>query len=223
MKSLIKFILFVLFIIFAVSILANRIIIEKTASHFLHTPVKIESSRIILKGPCIAVNNVSIAKYEILISEAYLYFFPPKFVCNSLNYKNILFFKKPDFSFIIFLKNGWQFELLLKNIMLDKISQGIAKGLAKCNLKGFIKDKNLEFSGDVVLSEVVLLKKDFEIYDLSNDEIEDILQKNNRIVDIDFTYKGPIDKFGNIMFYKPGKKIMSLIKTYLLDKLIEKV
>ena len=101
---------------------------------------------------------------------------------------------------------------------------GIERGAVSGSVTGYYSPKEERFflecdlyCKDLDYEDTSLLPK-FSVFGISSDKFYEVIADNDGVIEIDFTYQGPLDEFDQLFHYRPGQKTISLLSGLLFKK-----
>lgn len=219
MRLLIKLFLFFLILILIAMYFRGDFFLEKAGTYILNTTVEISKVKFIPRRFAFKLYGIDLPKKNILFPTGSVFLFPPKLELYGLKFKDKILLNKKNFSGEIFWRNNWQVGILFKGVDLTKFGHGFEKGVVSGTIDGSYTGGNLGFYGLFHLNEISYSDSESSFLGISSEEFQKLIDMHNGHLELDFTYKGPIDKIDELYRYRPGKKTMSLVRDYLIQNL----
>lgn len=221
MKLLIRLFLLLVIVLLFVLMVWGKPILEGISSHVLKTPVNINKAKFVPYKLTFELHGINIPKKNLIIPSGTIRLVPPRLEFYGLKFMDNIILDTKQFSVSISLYKHWEINALFSGIDLSKLNYSFKKGELSGTIDGTYAKRNCEFYGLVNLSNIIYSDRDAVILGMSSEELEDIINARNGHIELDFAYRGPIDKMDELNRYAPGRKTMALIKTYVVDKIFK--
>lgn len=220
MRLLIKiFILLIVFILIVLSIWGEYLL-EGIGSKILGTPIDINRLKFLPHKLIFKLYGINMPEKYILFLAGTISLFPQRLEFYGFKFMDKILLGQKDFSLCVSRHNGWEINGFFKGVDLTKLDYGFKKGEINGSVDGIYNSGNCEFYGILYLNNIIYSDSGGNFLGISADELRELIEKYNGRLELDFTYKGPINKVDELYRYKPGRKTIGLIKTYLLKKVV---
>ncbi len=238
MKSVIKITIIsagiiLLSIYFALAVWGSDLA-EALGSRILDTEVRVEKARFIPWRLQMLLRGISLPQWQVNFPQATVSLFPLRMNLTGVGLLEKISVPPESFELVVTKRKEWDINLFFQDIDLCSPAwEGIRPGMATAYLKnGFVegtvrgyyspeKDKyylncNLRFNG-LVLAEIESLPE-IDFMGISEEDLIEIVESNDGVIVVDFSYSGPADELDQIYNYRPGKKLISLLARQMIKK-----
>lgn len=218
-----KFIFNILIIFIIVIVLAfvffGKQILETVGTYVIKTEVNINNVKFIPYKFLFRLNGIEIKSKKVFFPTGTVSLFPLNMHFNGINFDNNIL-SEDDFFIDILRHDAWEIEISFQNLKLNKIDKSFIKGSVKGNISGKYNGIMLFLSGIFYINNIVYTGGGVDFLNISKEEVMDLIEKHDGNLQLDFTYKGPIEGMDNINNYKPGAKTMQLIGSYIVRRIL---
>lgn len=223
MKLLIK-IFFILIIIIIIALyLWGDFFLEHVGSYALRTPLDIREVRFLPHRFIFKLYGINLSEKRIFIKEGVLSLIPLRGEFYGLRLADKILLRERNFSLDISRHNGWEINLFFKGVDISKFNRGFEKGKVNGTVEGVYSRGNCALYGILYLNNIVYSDSEESFLGISSEDLKKLIEIQGGHLELDFTYKGPINEFDQLYRYKPGRKTMNLIKKYIVDKFLSKI
>lgn len=242
MKLLIKVVIVSIIVIVLVLYLGLTIygkgLVTNIASGVLHTDVEIARVKFVPLRVALQLYEINIPKWKMIFPKGIIHLVPLRLQLHGLETMKELEISEDKLSLrvqaknLLFKQRIWKFALDFKNVdLLDLSSKwpeawswgftsgtldgkidGVFSDEKGCRLYGLLHFYNMAYdeSGSVESKGPL---------GIPIEEIVEFIDAHRGSIDIDFTYKGPLNELNNPSRYRPGPKIIRSLGAYLIKKI----
>lgn len=218
MKLLFKFIILLIILALVVLSVWGEWLLEKAGAYIFQTTVDINKVKFMPHRLIFNLYGINLPEKNILIPRGAIFLFPPRLEFYGLKVMGRILLAENGFSLNVSRHKYWEISVLFKGLDLSKMDYGFTKGVLSGTVDGIYSKGNCELYGVLYLNNIIYSGTNGGIMGISPDEFKKIIETRNGSLELDFTYKGPIGGLTELYRYRPGKKTLALIKTYLIEK-----
>lgn len=222
MRLLIRSFILLVVVILIILTLWGGLILEKVGSHFLDTSININRFKFIPYKVRFYLYGINLAEKDIIIPVGTISFIPPKIEFYGLRFANNIILSEKKFSAYISLHRNWEVDIFFKDIDLNKLDYRFKNGIASGHINGIYTNRNCEFHGMLKMDKLVYSDSETVFLSISSKELDELIKTHNGTLELDFTYKGPVDEINELHRYMPGRKTIGLVRDLLLNKISSK-
>lgn len=220
MRSLIRiFVLLIIFILVFLSVWGGWAL-EKIGTYILQTQVDIDHVKFTPHRLVFSLYGINLQEKYILIPKGTISLLPPGLELYGLKVEDKILLGENGFSVTVTRHGDWEIGVLFKGIDLGKLGYGFKKGQLRGTIDGIYRKGNCELYGILSLNSIVYSDTDNEFLGITSSEFQKMIDEHSGKLELDFTYNGAINGLADLYRYKPGKKTFTLMKEYLLRKIL---
>lgn len=235
-KTLIAGIVVIVLVVYIGLAIYSKPLLTNIASRVLHTDIEIARVKFLPKRLALQLDRISIPEWKMVFHKGVIHLAPLKLHLQGLQITKELTLREDKLSFRVQAKelfskpSIWDVNMTFKNVDLIDLSSiwpevwsyGFSKGTLDGIIDGTYSGKNCKFYGVLHFYNMVYNEPSTERpkgpLGIPIEEIVEFIQDNNGSIDLDFTYKGPLDDLNDPFRYRPGPKIIRSLGTYLIKK-----
>lgn len=217
MRLLIKiFVLLIILILIILSILGEYLL-EGIGSKILGTPLDINQVKFLPHKLIFKLYGINMPEKYVLFPAGMISLVPPRLEFYGLKCMDKILLGGKGFSLFITRHNGWEINVFFKGVDLGKLDYGFKKGEINGSVDGIYSGGNCELYGTIYLKNIIYSDSGGNFLNISPDELRELIELYDGQLELDFTYKGPVNKIDELYRYRPGKKTMGLIRKYFVN------
>lgn len=220
MKLLIKSLMLLMGVLVLVFFLWPGPILERIGTYLLNTPVKIDKAWYgRYKG--FKLRGIGLHEKGVFFKSGAINIIPPALELSGLKLTDKIILDEKKFYAKIIRKKNWDVTILLRDVDLSKFEYGFEKGKADADIGGICKEGICDVYGILRLEKIVYSDSNSSFLGISSEEFQKLMEDNNGKIELDFTYKGPLDGLDSVSNYSPGRKTFQLVASIVMQKMFE--